>query len=216
MASVSSDRTGGGGLTIPQPVKIVISGGFGAGKTTMVASLSEIRPLRTEEVLTEASIGVDDLAGLDGKESTTVALDFGRISINPRLVLYLFGTPGQDRFWFMWDELVSGAIGAVVLVDTRRLDAAFAAIDFFEDRGLPFVVAVNRFDGSPNYAVDRVRKAMDLDPNVSIVTTDARRREASKMVLATLLEDTIRKWDLATQSNIGRHPSHPTGASSSR
>jgi uncharacterized protein len=206
MASESSDRAGGARPTLPRPVKIVISGGFGAGKTTMVGSLSEIRPLRTEEVLTEASIGVDDLAGLAGKETTTVALDFGRISINPQLVLYLFGTPGQDRFWFMWDELIRGAIGAVVLVDTRRLDAAFAAIDFFEDRQLPFVIAVNSFDDAPHYAANRVRKALDLDPNVSIVVTDARRREDAKTVLVTLLEDTIRKWDREAPRSAEHRP----------
>lgn len=204
MASGNSDLTVSGTLTIPKAVKIVISGGFGAGKTTMVGSVSEIRPLRTEEVLTEASIGVDDLAGLDRKETTTVALDFGRISINPQLVLYLFGTPGQDRFWFMWDELVTGALGAVVLVDTRRLDAGFPAIDFFEDRRLPFVVAVNSFTGAPTYAVDQVRSALDLDPATPIVLTDAREREASKKVLTTLLEDTIRKWDLTAQPAAGR------------
>lgn len=207
MASEGSDRAVP--RTIPRPVKIVISGGFGAGKTTMVGSLSEIRPLRTEEVLTEASVGVDDLAGLDGKQTTTVALDFGRITISSQLVLYLFGTPGQDRFWFMWDELISGAIGAIVLVDPRRLDAAFAAVDFFEDRGLPFIVAVNSFDGAPHYAVDRLRAALDLDPTVPIVTTDARRREDTKAVLVTLLEDTIRKSDLAAQTTEnGARPHH--------
>ena len=203
MASVNSDRAVGSALTIPTAVKIIVSGGFGAGKTTMVGSVSEIRPLRTEEMLTEASIGVDDLAGLDRKATTTVALDFGRISINPRLMLYLFGTPGQDRFWFMWDELVNGALGAVVLADTRRLDACFAAIDFFEDRRLPFVVAVNRFDGGPNYNAGTVRNALDLDPDVPILLTDARQREASKAVLVTLVETAIKKWDRTGQP-VGR------------
>jgi signal recognition particle receptor subunit beta len=193
MASASSEEAGR--IPIPKAVKIVVSGGFGAGKTTMVGSVSEIRPLRTEEVITEASIGVDDMNGLDRKRTTTVALDFGRISINPQLVLYLFGTPGQDRFWFMWDELVHGALGAVVLVDTRRLDTGFAAIDFFEDRRLPFVVAVNRFEGAPTYNVDQVRSALDLDSQVPIVLTDARQREESKTVLVTLLEDAIKRLD---------------------
>jgi signal recognition particle receptor subunit beta len=169
-------------------VKIVIAGGFGVGKTTMVASVSEIAPLRTEELITEASAGVDDLSGVENKKTTTVALDFGRITINPELILYLFGTPGQDRFWFLWDELAEGALGAVVLADTRRLDSCFAAVDFFERRGLPFVVGVNCFDGAYRYGTEEVRGALDLDPDVPMLLCDARDRESTKQVLVRLLE----------------------------
>lgn len=182
-------------LVTPAAVKIVIAGGFGAGKTTMVASVSEIPPLRTEEILTEASAGVDDLAGVEQKGTTTVALDFGRITISPELVLYLFGTPGQERFWFMWNELAAGAIGAVIIVDTRRVESSFPSIDFFEHRSIPFVVAVNRFDNSPAYTADEVRKALDLDPQVPIVLADARERDSSKGVLIELLEYAIRQFD---------------------
>jgi hypothetical protein len=168
-------------------VKIVVAGGFGTGKTTLVGSVSEIPPLTTEEVLTEASVGVDDLAGVEGKTSTTVALDFGRITISPRIVLYLFGTPGQDRFWFMWDELASGAIGAIVLVDTRRLQTSFPAIDFFERRHIPFVVAINAFHGALEYEVEEVRQALKLSEKVPIVVCDARQRESGKLALIQLV-----------------------------
>jgi uncharacterized protein len=181
----------------PRAVKIVIAGGFGVGKTTMVGSVSEIPPLRTEEILTEASVDVDDLAGVETKDTTTVALDFGRITISRQLVLYLFGTPGQDRFWFMWNELARGALGAVVIVDTRRIESSFPSIDFFEHRNIPFVVAVNRFDSSCDYGVDEVREALDLDPDVPVVLSDAREREGSKTVLVELLEHSIRKMDSA-------------------
>lgn len=180
-------------LTVPTAVKIVIAGGFGTGKTTMVASVSEIPPLQTEELLTEAGVHVDDLAGIEGKDTTTVALDFGRITINTKVVLYLFGTPGQNRFWFMWDELATGAIGAVVLVDTRRLDSSFPSIDFFEHRGIPFVVAVNCFDGSQLYTVDEVRHALDLDEAIPVVLCDARDRESSKTVLVGLIQHSMNR-----------------------
>jgi signal recognition particle receptor subunit beta len=182
-------------LTVPTAVKIVIAGGFGTGKTTMVASVSEIPPLRTEELLTEAGVHVDDLAGIEGKDTTTVALDFGRITINTKVVLYLFGTPGQNRFWFMWDELATGAIGAVVLVDTRRLDSSFPSIDFFEHRGIPFVVAVNCFDGSQLYTVDEVRHALDLDEAIPVVLCDARDRESSKAVLVGLIQHSMNRLE---------------------
>jgi signal recognition particle receptor subunit beta len=169
-------------------VKVLIAGGFGVGKTTMVGSVSEVPPLRTEELITEASAGVDDLSGVEGKKTTTVALDFGRITINAELILYLFGTPGQDRFWFMWDELATGALGAVVLADTRRLDSCFAAVDFFERRGLPFVVGVNCFDDGYRYSAEEVRAALDVGPEVPLLLCDARNRESTKQVLAVLLE----------------------------
>ncbi|HEY8371547.1 MAG TPA: ATP/GTP-binding protein [Pseudonocardiaceae bacterium] len=176
---------------VPTALKIVIAGGFGVGKTTMVSSVSEIPPLRTEEVLTEASVNVDDLAGIEQKSTTTVALDFGRITINPNLVLYLFGTPGQDRFWFMWDELAYGALGAIVLVDTRRLDSSFSSIDFFERRRIPFIIAVNCFDGSYPYTVEEVRHALDIDEGTPVVLFDARSRESSKTALVTMIEHTM-------------------------
>jgi signal recognition particle receptor subunit beta len=178
-------------MVIPDSVKILVAGGFGAGKTTLVGSVSEIPPLSTEELLTEASVGVDDLRGIEGKQTTTVALDFGRITINPRIVLYLFGTPGQDRFWFMWDELAHGAIGAIVLIDTRRLESSFAAVDFFERRKIPFVVAINEFDGAGQYGADEVRAALAVAESTPIVYCDARQRESSKLALVRLLEHAL-------------------------
>lgn len=172
-------------------VKILIAGGFGVGKTTMVSSVSEITPLRTEETITELSAGIDDLSGVEGKTTTTVALDFGRITLDENLVLYLFGTPGQDRFWFLWDELVRGALGAVVLADTRRLENSFAAIDFFERRGVAFTVAVNCFDSAVKYTTDEVREALDLDTTTPVVLCDARDRDSCKSVLITLVEHLI-------------------------
>jgi len=176
---------------LPVAVKILVAGGFGAGKTTLVGSISEIEPLRTEESLTREGIGIDDTAGVELKHTTTVAMDFGRITLSDDLVLYLFGTPGQDRFWFVWDELALGAIGAVVLADTRRLAACFSSVDYFERRGTPFIVAVNCFDGAPRYEADEVRLALDLDPGVPLLLCDARRRESSKEVMITLVEHVI-------------------------
>ncbi|MFE9998508.1 GTP-binding protein [Streptomyces avermitilis] len=167
----------------PVTLKILVAGGFGVGKTTLVGAVSEIRPLRTEEVLTEAGRPVDDISGVEGKHTTTVAMDFGRITLREDLVLYLFGTPGQDRFWFLWDELATGALGAVVLADTRRLEDCFAAVDYFERRSIPFVMGVNCFEEAARYPVEAVRGALDLDDHVPVVLCDARDRESVKEVL---------------------------------
>jgi signal recognition particle receptor subunit beta len=175
------------------PVKIVVAGGFGVGKTTFVGAISEIEPLRSEAIITDASAGIDQLYPDGTKTETTVAMDFGRISLKHQLVLYLFGTPGQDRFHFMWDELARGAIGAVVLVDTRRIEACFAAIDFFEKRGTPFVVAVNTFYGRRIHEPELVREALRIGPDVPIVYCDARIRVDVQRALVAVVEHTLER-----------------------
>jgi signal recognition particle receptor subunit beta len=179
--------------SLPTSIKILVAGGFGVGKTTLVGSVSEVMPLRTEEYLTDEGVGIDDLEGVDLKNTTTVAMDFGRITISDDLILYLFGTPGQDRFWFVWDELRLGALGAVVLADTRRLENCFPSVDFFERRGTPFIVAVNCFEDAPRrYRPDEVQLALNLDPETPVLLCDARHRQSAKEVLIALVEHVIK------------------------
>jgi signal recognition particle receptor subunit beta len=183
----------------PQSVKVIVAGGFGTGKTTLVGAVSEISPLTTEEVLTQIGEGVDDTAGIESKTTTTVALDFGRRTIADDLVLYLFGTPGQDRFWFMWDELSRGATGAMILVDPRRLDTSFPAIDYFEARDLPFVVAVNLFHGRRRHTLAEVREALQLeDSSVTLIEFDARDAASCRSALVTLVEHAMARLPAVT------------------
>jgi uncharacterized protein len=193
MASVLSDGRSAANGCVPVSMKIVVAGGFAVGKTTFVGSISEIEPLRTEAEMTVESLGVDNPGPVPGKLGTTVAMDFGRITIGPDMVLYLFGTPGQDRFWFLWDELVHGAVGGVVLVDTRRVQECFAAVDYFEASGLPFVVAVNLFDGVATHHPREVREALSVPANVPIVLCDARKTSHVQETLVLLVQSALRR-----------------------
>jgi uncharacterized protein len=194
MGSAGSDRDSHP-AAVPIAIKILIAGGFGVGKTTLVSSLTEVRPLRTEEDLSGPSTHIDLTDGVEDKATTTVALDFGRITIRDDLVVYLFGTPGQQRFWFMWDELTIGALGAVVLADTRRLADSFPAVDYFEQCGTPFVVAVNCFDGARRFGPEIIRAALSLNDEVPVILCDARERASCRDALVTLVEHAIRLLD---------------------
>ncbi|GAA3872818.1 GTP-binding protein [Streptomyces sedi] len=188
MESAGYSQQGGSQLAMPTALKILIAGGFGVGKTTMIGSVSEVPPLETEEYMTQASVGVDDLAQIPEKTTTTVAMDFGRITLDTEHVLYLFGTPGQERFWFMWDDLAAGALGAVVLTDPRRLADSFASVDFFEQRQIPFAIGINCFYGRRECTAEEVNAALNLRNPAPVVMCDVRERESSKRVLLALLE----------------------------
>jgi uncharacterized protein len=197
MDSMRFDRQG---RRLPKAIKILIAGGFGAGKTTMVGAVSETKPLRTEEILTDQGVRVDDVSGVEAKTTTTVAMDFGRITIKDQFMLYLFGTPGQERFWFMWDEVAIGCLGAVVLADTRRLADCFPAVDYFERRSIPFIVAVNCFEGAREYDLDEVQAALNLGSDVPVLLCDARVRDSGKDVLIALVKHAMETRTLRTAS----------------